>query len=103
MFQMNQKNSLKQAINKVFRSYKKLENKSILFIQEMISDCDFSGVITTCNLSNQSPYYVINYYDGQDTTAATSGKSNTKNYFQFKFNSKIGDKKFKKLSNLQMN
>ena len=39
----------------------------------MISDCDFSGVLTTCNLSNQSPYYVINYYDGKDTTAATSG------------------------------
>ena len=66
----------------------------------MISDCDFSGVLTTCNLSNQSPYYVINYYDGKDTTAATSGKSNTKNYFQFKFNSKIGDKKFKKVIKL---
>ena len=51
----------------------------------MISDCDFSGVITTCNLSNQAPYYVVNYYDGKDTTAATSGKANTKNYFQFKY------------------
>ena len=66
----------------------------------MISDCDFSGVLTTCNLSNQAPYYVINYFDGKDTTAATSGKANTKNYFQFKFNSKIGDKKFKKVIKL---
>ena len=96
----NETQKIEQAINKVFRSYKKIENKSILFIQEMISDCDFSGVLTTCNLSNQSPYYVINYYDGKDTTAATSGKSNTKNYFQFKFNSKIGDKKFKKVIKL---
>ena len=28
----------------------------------MVEDCDFSGVITTCNLSNKAPYYVINYY-----------------------------------------
>ena len=66
----------------------------------MISDCDFSGVITTCNLSNQAPYYVVNYYDGIDTSATTSGKVNTKSYYQFKYTSKIGNKKFKKVIKL---
>ena len=96
----NKKKELEYAITRVFNSYKKKKKNSILFIQEMISDCDFSGVITTCNLSNQAPYYVINYFDGKDTTATTSGKSNTKNYFQFKYNSEIGDKKFKKVIKL---
>jgi len=95
----NKKKNLENAINKVLNSYKK-KNNSILFVQKMISDCNFSGVITTCNLNNQAPYYVVNYYDGKDTSAATSGKANTKNYFQFKYNSKIGDKKFKKVIKL---
>ena len=59
----NKKKELEYAITRVFNSYKKKKKNSILFIQEMISDCDFSGVITTCNLSNQAPYYVINYFD----------------------------------------
>ena len=69
----------------------------------MISDCDFSGVITTCNLSNQAPYYVVNYYDGIDTSATTSGKVNTKSYYQFKYTSKIEIKNLKKLLNLRKN
>ena len=88
------------AINRVVNSYKKNKNNSIVFVQKMISDCDFSGVITTCNLSNQAPYYVINYFEGKDTAAATNGKANTKNYFQFKYNDKIGDKKFKDIIKL---
>ena len=96
----NKKENLENGISKVLNSYKKNKKNSILFIQKMISNCDFSGVITTCNLSNQAPYYVVNYYDGKDTTAATSGKANTKNYFQFKYKSNIGDKKFKKIIKL---
>lgn len=95
----NNVNNLEIAIDKVINSYKKNKKNSIFFIQEMISDCDFSGVVTTCNLSNQSPYYVINYFEGADTTAATSGKANTKNYFQFKYN-KIGSNKFTKIIRL---
>ena len=95
----NNENTLEIAIDKVINSYKKNKKNSIFFIQEMISDCDLSGVITTCNLSNQSPYYVINYFEGTDTSAATGGKANTKNYFQFKY-SKIGSNKFKKVIKL---
>lgn len=95
----NNENTIEIAIDKVINSYKKNKKNSIFFIQEMISDCDLSGVITTCNLSNQSPYYVINYFEGTDTSAATGGKANTKNYFQFKY-SKIGSNKFKKVIKL---
>lgn len=96
----NKKENIEIGISKVLNSYGNKKKNSILFIQKMISDCEFSGVITTCNLSNQAPYYVVNYYDGKDTTAATSGKANTKNYFQFKYNTNIGDKKFKKVIKL---
>lgn len=95
----NKENDLDIAINKVLSSYNENKKNSIFFIQEMICDCDFSGVITTCNLANQAPYYVINYFDGKDTSAATSGKANTKNYFQFKY-SNLGDKKFSKIIKL---
>ena len=47
----------------------------------MITNCDFSGVITTCNLSNQAPYYVINYFEGNDTAAATEWQGKHKKLF----------------------
>ena len=96
----NKENNIDRAICKVISSYKKNKKNSIVFVQKMISDCNFSGVITTCNLSNQAPYYVINYFDGKDTSATTAGKANTKNYFQFKYNNKLGDKKFIKIIKL---
>ncbi|MDC0402614.1 PEP-utilizing enzyme [Candidatus Pelagibacter sp.] len=97
---INKKKHIEVAINRVINSYKYNKKDSIIFVQKMISDCDFSGVITTCNLSNQAPYYVINYFDGNDTSAATSGRANTKNYFQFKHNNQIVNKKFVKVINL---
>ena len=96
----NIEDDIDRAICKVISSYKKNKKNSIVIVQKMISDCNFSGVITTCNLSNQSPYYVINYFDGKDTSATTAGKANTINYFQFKYNNKLGDKKFTKIIKL---
>ena len=95
----NKKDHLKTAITKVLSSYKEKKN-SIFFVQKMIHNCDFSGVITTCNLSNQAPYYVINYFEGNDTSATTGGKSNTKTYYQFKYNTKLVNKKFEKIIKL---
>ena len=87
------------AIRQVIGSYDNQKN-SIFFIQEMVEDCDFSGVITTCNISNKAPYYVINYYEGNDTSATTGGKANTKNYFQFKYYKNKGKHKFQKIIEL---
>jgi hypothetical protein len=95
----NKKIDLEKAIYKVVNSYTRKKN-NVLFIQKMITDCDFSGVITTCNLNNKSPYYVINYHDGKDTSATTSGKASTRTYFQFKYYAKGGNKKFAKIIKL---
>ena len=53
-------------------------------IQEMILNSDFSGVLTTSDIKNLAPYYVINYSDGNDTSIATSGNKGAKNYYIFK-------------------
>jgi hypothetical protein len=97
----NNESDLEKAINKVINSYSNYKKKNkILFIQKMIYNCDFSGVITTCNLSNNAPYYVVNYHDGNDTSAITSGKINSKRYYQFKYYTQIGNKKFSKIIKL---
>ena len=96
----NEKIALDNAVKIVLHSYGKNKKSSLIFVQKMITDCEFSGVLTTCNLRNYAPYYVVNFFDGKDTSAATSGKANTKNYFQFKYNNKIGDKKFSKVIKL---
>ena len=96
----NKENEINRAMSKVINSYKKNKKKSIIFVQKMISDCAFSGVITTCVLSNQAPYYVINYFEGKDTSATTSGKANTETYYQFKYSNNLGDKKFEKIIKL---
>ena len=72
------------AINKVIKSYKNNLKNSYVMIQEMITDSDFSGVLTTCDIKNLSPYYVINYFEGSDTSVATSGNDKTKNYYIYK-------------------
>ena len=81
------------AINKVIKSYKNNLKNSYVMIQEMITDSDFSGVLTTCDIKNLSPYYVINYFEGSDTSVATSGNDKTKNYYIYK-NYKTKKKKF---------
>ena len=65
----------------------------------MITNSDFSGVLTTSDIKNLSPYYVINYSDSSDTSAATSGGKGTKNYYVFK-DYKSNNKKFIKLIKL---
>lgn len=90
---------LNNAIKKVIKSYKNNKKNSFIMVQEMILNSDFSGVLTTCDIKNLSPYYVINYFDGDDTSVATSGNGETKNYYVFK-NFKSKNKKFNKLISL---
>ena len=55
-----------------FGKYKNPKNE--ILIQKMINKSEMSGVMTTCDLKNNSPYYNINYYKGTDTSVVTSGK-----------------------------
>ena len=95
----NNYDDIDKAAAEVIKSYGKINNSSIIFIQKMITSSDFSGVVTTCNLDDYAPYYVINYSKGEDTSAVTSGKKNVEHYYQFKNHDK-GDKKFIKIIKL---
>jgi phosphohistidine swiveling domain-containing protein len=53
------------------------------FIQEMAKNVIFSGVVLTRNLVNYTKCININYYDGINTEAVTSGKNKTKSILFF--------------------
>ena len=53
------------------------------FIQEMVKDVSFSGVVLTRNLENYTKCININFFDGKNTEAVTSGKTETKNILFF--------------------
>ena len=65
---------LKILINKVIKSYKKKNINNKVIIQKQITNVSMSGVIFTHELTNGSPYYVINYDDrSKKTDTVTSG------------------------------
>ena len=65
---------LKILINKVIKSYKKKNINNKVIIQKQIKNVSMSGVIFTHELTNGSPYYVINYDDrSKKTDTVTSG------------------------------
>ena len=66
--------SIKKSIENVIKSYgKKLDAKNQVLIQSQTKNVLMSGVIFTKTLENGSPYYVINYEDGDSTDSVTKG------------------------------
>ena len=63
-----------EAISKVYLSYHSTGNEQIL-IQPMLYDIKKTGVAFTKDIYSLAPYYVINYVEGKDSTAITSGTS----------------------------
>ena len=63
-----------QLIDEVVIDFKK--NKDQVLIQEFISDTDLNGVVFTCDTSDLSPYYIINYDTSSKTNLITSGTKN---------------------------
>lgn len=77
--QSKDKIKILHSIEKVIDSYKKKKSsKNEILIQPMIDNVSFSGVVTTLDLKNLSPYYIINIKKGSDTTSITSGKHSGK-------------------------
>lgn len=64
------------ACAKVFSSYDLITNQSEVLIQPYISDSQFSGVVFTKDPGTRSPYYVVNYHIGSNTSSVTSGFDN---------------------------
>ncbi len=70
---------IKNSIDDVIKSYSKHQSKyNQILVQSMINNVKFSGVCTSCDLETYFPSYQINYFEGKDTEAVTSGKPNTK-------------------------
>lgn len=66
--------AIKKAVQEVYNSYASEENEEIL-IQIMVENVVISGVAFTADSESFTDYYVINYCEGSDTDAVTSGKS----------------------------
>lgn len=63
------------AIARVVDSYGDLPGRHRVLVQPMLRDAKASGVAFTVDPNTASPYLVVNYARGADTTAATGGKS----------------------------
>ena len=60
----------------------------------MVKNIKLSGVVLTRDLNTFSPYYVVNFHEGSDSTLVTSGRKNTNciKYFpnkKYKINKKF--------------
>ena len=73
------KKKIKNAINLVIRSYEQKGNydeKNQILIQTQSQQIHISGVVFTKTPEHGSPYYVINFEEGEFTTTVTQGLSN---------------------------
>ena len=76
--------AVKEAVELVYKSYNTKENEEIL-IQPMLLNIKKSGVVFTADMDTFADYYIVNYYEGEDSAAVTSGSSNDlKTFIQYK-------------------
>lgn len=76
--------AVKSAIDSVLDSYDSKENEEIL-IQPMLQNVVISGVLFTADRESLADYYVVNYYEGTDTSAVTSGnKGKLRTFIHYK-------------------
>ncbi len=72
-------NIVEKSIQEIIKSYTGHKSKkNQILIQSMVKNVKISGVCTSCDLETYFPAYQINYFEGRDTEAVTSGKPNTK-------------------------
>jgi hypothetical protein len=91
----NDKN-IDSKIIKLIKLKKILKNEHF-FVQKMISNVSFSGVVLTRNLEDYSRCININYYNGNNTEAVTSGKFKTETLIYIENKKYPIPVKFKKL------
>ena len=62
------------AVDQVIASYVQPRDCDEIIVQNMVEDVCFSGVIFSHDPNNGTPYRVINWHDGVDTSFVTSEK-----------------------------
>jgi glutamine kinase len=81
---VNGRDEFEDAVNKVISSFGESPSPmDEILVQPMMSKVLSSGVAFTADAATGSPYRVIEWTDGEDTTAVTSGK-NTNTYYTVK-------------------
>ena len=88
------RNHLKLKINEVFNSFnlnKKYDERNEVIIQDMVNDVVLSGVATSCDKDNFTPYYIINFSKSNKTSDITSGNLNGSTFVYY-FKSKLQPK-----------
>ena len=81
-------------INEVFNSFnlkKKYDERNEVIIQDMVNDVVLSGVATSCDKDNFTPYYIINFSKSNKTSDITSGSLNGSTFVYY-FKSKLQPK-----------
>lgn len=86
-----------EAVESVYASYNSTQNEQIL-IQPMLTDIVKSGVAFTRDIYTLAPYYVVNYMEGEDSAAITSGISeNAKTFIMYRQTEQVKDADMEKL------
>ena len=100
----NAKTNIEVKIKEVFKSYLKAgpaNKKNEVIIQNMVSNVLLSGVVTSCDKDNFTPYYVVNFTKSNDTSKITSGALNGSTFVYYKRSkSKPSNKYLIKIINL---
>ncbi len=89
-----EKKSIETALKEVYSSYgDNVEAEEEILIQPMLKHIAKSGVVFTRDLYTGAPYYCVEYYEGDDSAAVTSGnQANDKICVIFKgYKRKISD------------
>lgn len=78
--------ALRCAVEKVWCSYGTDDLDEEILIQPMLADVACSGVVFTADMETLADYYTVNYQEGSDTEAVTSGATNAvKTFIRYKF------------------
>ena len=91
--------SIKSVISSYLKSGQKQNSKNQVLVQRYLSGVTSSGVVLTKDLQTDSPYFKINFSDGDDTELVTSGSGRSLKVFicYRGFLEKINNPKIEKL------
>lgn len=76
---------IKEAVEKVYASYMTQKDEEIL-VQPMLQNIIKSGVVFTADMDTFASYYTVNYQEGEDSAAVTSGNyNNLRTFIKYKY------------------